>query len=390
MPPRLAGKKKATIPPGNRKLLPPPPPPTPSIGHKKETTTDAQPPRLTKVANTKKQEKTATVVDEKLLSKEQSSKGKKNALASKSTNFTPHARQPSRNVNPGMDQENILHHGHIPEQNTSRRATRASLGRALVIPNGDEDAVVTRIPGKPSTTSPTAAWLKDKACGVVSGAKRAANVLLKSPSRQHGKKYYPLPEEPAALIQGKFKSSDFILEMEKLEQPGFPKVTLEGEDVDELSLPNGGYSVSYEDKKTVVQHAPYKLVTIPEEGLDMESPLAQSTPKPGWLRRKKAFRSLKEMGTSTDYSLPEYSASSEGPEGPEWAVDVNKARGGRSKRIKRTEAPLTGKELKKKKASPDLRAATNRITGKRSIKASTKASVHDLEAEDPKFDLGDA
>ncbi|KAA8903185.1 hypothetical protein FN846DRAFT_954427 [Sphaerosporella brunnea] len=121
---------------------------------------------------------------------------------------------------------------HIPEQNTSEEPPGPHLA-GLCYPHGDEDAVVTRIPWSNQYAPPRPPCLFPRH----SVRRRTAQ----ESQRQHGKKYYRCPEEPAPLIRAKFNA-------------GSP----------ETFPPNGGYSVSYEIRRQY-------------EGLDMESPLAQST-----------------------------------------------------------------------------------------------------------------
>jgi hypothetical protein len=319
--------------------------------------------------------------------------GKKNALALKSANATPRTTAPplpKRNRalvgSAATDQENIVQ----AQPKAARGEVRQHLfrisksSRPVVVPQGDEDAVVNAAGRNlAATTSPTAAWIKHKASGVVSGAKRAAGALLLSPSRKHGKKYRHLEE--AAEEEDPEPSG--LTDVQKSKDRSEESIVLE-DYFDELSLPNGAYSVRYEDGKTVAERVPCaitsknRLATTPtpreaittimevDEEVMTDSPLAQNTPASRWLRRKKKFQFLKESQrhedtvdnekqNGTDYSLP--------------GTDCEM--GHRSKRYSKM-VPL-----KKKKANLDLRGATGKkgsVGGNKAVNTPGKVIKPDL------------
>jgi hypothetical protein len=243
-----------------------------------------------------------------------------------------------------------------------------------VVPQGDEDAVVNT--GRNLATSPTAAWIKHKASGVVSGAKRAAGALLMSPSRKHGKKYRHLEEEEEEGFQ-RNRKQDFepsgLTDIQKSKDRK-ESIVLEN-DFDELSLPNGAYSVRYEEDKTIADRVDYgftrknnlatptpreSITTILEVDEDVmtDSPIAQNTPAAGWLRRKKKFQFLKAPFPQEQRDGD--TASNE----KESVTDYSLSGTDREMRFTKMVPLKKGGEVRKKKGTLDLRGATGK---KRSV-----------------------
>ncbi|KAF8544059.1 hypothetical protein BDD12DRAFT_133826 [Trichophaea hybrida] len=219
---------------------------------------------------------------------------------------------------------------------------RISAGLGLeVVPMGDVDTIIDprKYPIKildSSPPSPAKTWLKGKASGVVSGARKAADRLLKTEGHSNG--YQPIDEE---LSEGKplrrerrISSSKLISTKERLphdssghfhrleEVDSFGELVgdvsassnisnnfLLGKQEDELSLPNGKYIVNYTDSDTLVSRYEDKKETIEPMS---DSPLAQFTPMLGWkLKGKKALRFFKDKSPSEEDSDATMSSANE-------------------------------------------------------------------------------
>ena len=200
-----------------------------------------------------------------------------------------------------------------------------------VIPIGDVDQVINphNAPVEAAllgSSPPAMAWLKVKASGVVSGARKAADRLLKtrvggSSSSSKAKGYALLDEEPPTLSKenmrvqqanlkirsnnGSKKQLDTRVALPTIEENSFGELIdndtsfssfLLGDGEDELSLPNGSYVVNYDNGDTVITAAVTQLEDCGKEDAEplSESPLAQFTPGVGWdLKRKKSVEFLK-------------------------------------------------------------------------------------------------
>lgn len=204
---------------------------------------------------------------------------------------------------------------------------------ARVVPMGDVDAVID--PRKHQLlldiSPPAVSWFKEKASSVVSGARKAANRLLKT--RDHCKGYQPIHEDPTTsvgkplrrksrissrLMSTKKKLphdiSDHFHRLEGVDSFGefvgevsassnSSNSFLLGGKEDELSLPNGSYVVNYTGSDTVVTTTVSRFegkVTETTEFMS-DSPLAQFTPVLGWkLKRKTGLRLFKEKTASNE------------------------------------------------------------------------------------------
>jgi hypothetical protein len=291
------------------------------------------------------------------------------------------------------------------------------MSRPRVVPMGDVDAVLDPPKHPIMAMSPTAAWIKNK-------AKRAAEMLLKSPSQKHGDKYLQLEGEEGEpkLIKGSVrkKAEGFykqeVVGVDRAVSPTFSGFVLDGDDIDELTLPNGGYSVTYSDSgaKTVIRSVDTTMAAarVEEEGKDvmteMETlPLAQSTPNPGWLRRKKKFSFLKAQqredrdtppvvkegnSITVDYSLPVVSEVAEEDLPRNKVFSLIRCN---TKSLEGMDSPLEGGNVKMKKASPNLRAATlikrkGYVYGKKAAKTPGREAAWDLARnKDFGFDIGE-
>lgn len=199
-----------------------------------------------------------------------------------------------------------------------------------VIPIGDVDQVINphNAPVEAAllgSSPPAMAWLRVKASGVVSGARRAADRLLKTRvgGSSRAKGYALLDEEPPTLSKENMKVQqanlkirsnngssnckkqlDTRIALPTIEENSFGELIdndisfnsfLLRDDEDELSLPNGSYVVNYDNGDTVITAA---VTQLEDGGKDTEplseSPLAQFTPGVGWdLKRKKGVEFLK-------------------------------------------------------------------------------------------------
>ncbi|KAF8248323.1 hypothetical protein K440DRAFT_257971 [Wilcoxina mikolae CBS 423.85] len=233
-----------------------------------------------------------------------------------------------------------------PQKNKFRHAKTDDVPAGLsleVVPMGDVDTIID--PRKsPIITldspppSPAKAWLKGKASGVVSGARKVADRLLKTGG--HSKGYQPIDEEPSEgkplRKERRISSSKLISTKKKLphdssghfhrleEVDSFGELVgdvsassnssnsfLLGKQEDELSLPNGKYIVNYTDSDTVVSRHEDKKETVE---LMSDSPLAQFTPMLGWKnKRKKGLRFFKEKSPPEEDSDATMSSANEIP-----------------------------------------------------------------------------
>lgn len=273
-----------------------------------------------------------------------------------------------------------------------------------VIPVGDVDQVID--PRNPhveaallGSSPPTMAWLKVKASGVVSGARKAADRLLKargvgSSSGGRTKGYALLDGKPPTLPKKKNKRKqqqqenlkigsnnddkkqlDTKITLPTIEENSFGELIdndisfnsfLLRDDEDELSLPNGSYVVNYDNGDTVITAAVTRLEDGGKEGAEplSESPLAQFTPGISWdLKRKKGVEFLR--GTPTGMIGDEQIDSPSGRSSPSAVYEVDDELLDHYNHIFGKHGPKThprntqgGKKVVKKMAMENLRKPT--------------------------------